>query len=141
MTRRSCRGLTCEAVLSGTSPLGSAGSGGRAGRRSRLSADARSNASGGPIPEPLKPADHPTVPDARRPPVTRRTLVPDALDEGVGSLPALPRLENDGGAGQSRQEEKRSEGLSLQCPSHLIKTSAGRRQGWGQVTREAPVPR
>jgi len=45
------------------------------------------------------------------------------------SLPALPSLENQGGAGQSGQDQNNPEGLSLQHPSHLIKTSAGRRRG------------
>jgi hypothetical protein len=66
----------------------------------------------------------------KRPSVARRSL-PHQFDPRVegGSLPALPRLENDGGAGHSRQDQENSEGLSLQRPSHLINTSAGRRRG------------
>jgi hypothetical protein len=66
----------------------------------------------------------------KRPPVARRSL-PHHFNPRVegDSLPALPRLENDGGACQSRQDQKNPEGLSLQHPSHLINTSAGRRRG------------
>ena len=45
------------------------------------------------------------------------------------SPPALPRLENDGGAGQRGKHQNDPEGLSLQHASHLISPSAGRRQG------------
>ena len=66
----------------------------------------------------------------KRPSVARRSL-PHQLDPRVegDSLPALSRLENDGGACHSRQDQKNPEGLSLQHPSHLINTSAGRRRG------------
>ena len=45
------------------------------------------------------------------------------------SPPALPRLENQGGAGQSGQDQEDPKGLSLQHVSHLINTSAGQRRG------------
>jgi hypothetical protein len=66
----------------------------------------------------------------KRPSVARRSL-PHQFDPRVegDSLPALSRLENDGGASHSRQDQENPEGLSLQRPSHLIKTSAGRRRG------------
>ena len=72
--------------------------------------------------------------DLRRTHGDRR--LPDGLGPPAGpsstredSLPALPRLENQGGAGKSGQDHEDPEGLSLQHASHLIKTSAGQRRG------------
>jgi hypothetical protein len=72
-------------------------------------------------------------PETARPPVARRSRShqrrrTDAWWHSV-ARPALAGLQNECGSGQCGQSQKNPEGLSLQKPSHLLSTSAGRRRG------------
>jgi hypothetical protein len=65
-------------------------------------------------------------PDTARPPVARRSRgypLPSS-----GSVPAVPRLQNDRRACERGEDQYDPKGLSLQRPSHLIRTSARRRR-------------
>jgi hypothetical protein len=69
-------------------------------------------------PDPI-PGVRSSGPDAKRPPVTRRSrhgLV--RLDETTSSLPALPGLENECRAGERADGQQHPKGLSLQHASH-----------------------
>jgi hypothetical protein len=94
----------------------------------------RTTPNSGPAVDPTTATDRTVereAPDTKRPSVTRRPFDPrHALRmRAAGSSPALPRLENQGGAGECGKSQKNSEGLSLHQTSHLINTSACQRRG------------
>ena len=105
----------------------------RAGTKPRWSA--------GPDPDPL-PGVRWSAPDAKRPPVTRRSRHdlgrPAKADGSPG--PALPCLENECRAGEGGESQQHSEGVSLQHPSHGLSTNEGLRRSSGRVTPGASGP-